>query len=59
MTITVVFTTPHPNGGRRPGWTTIEDCCSLEEAASFFLDNRGKDGIPADAEIETIGRYLS
>jgi hypothetical protein len=54
MTFTIVFSTPGTNGARRPGWTTLEDCVDIDDAIDFFLSNRGQNGIPADAEIDTV-----
>lgn len=58
---TVVFTTPGtrtyplaPDDCRRPGWTVIEGCTDMDDAISFFLDHRGRDGIPVDAEIDNV-----
>ena len=52
----VSFSSPSPSGGWLPGWVTIEDASSLEDAASCFFDSRGSGGIPEDAELETVRR---
>jgi hypothetical protein len=56
MTFTIVFTTPGKNGARRPGWTTFEECTDIDDAITSFLELRGQNGIPADAEIDTVKR---
>ena len=56
MTFTIVFTTPGKNGARRPGWTTFEECIDVDDAITSFLELRGQNGIPADAEIDTVKR---
>lgn len=51
---TIVFTFPGTNGARRPGWTKIEECVDINDAIDYFLTNRGQNGIPSDAEIDTV-----
>ena len=52
----VCFSSPSPSGGRFPGWCTIEEARSAEDAASCFFEARGSGDIPAEAELETIRR---
>ena len=42
-----------PNG--KFGWTTIDECSSLEEAATAFFEELGRAAdIPADAYLESV-----
>jgi hypothetical protein len=42
-----------PNG--KFGWTTIDECSSLEEAAAAFFEERARAAdIPADADLDSV-----
>lgn len=52
LTFTVVWDTP----SGRFGWTRIEECTDVEEAASFWLTERdaGRLDVPSDAQISHV-----